>query len=127
MGIEGPLVAFEIDLEALPLPKAVRTTRAAMTTSDLQAVTRDFAFVVDADVTADRILRAARGADKALVSNVSVFDIFEGEAIGAGHKSVAIEVTLQPLERTLTDDEIEAVSAKIVGAVAKATGGTLRA
>jgi phenylalanyl-tRNA synthetase beta chain len=127
MAVEGPLIAFEIDLDAVPLPKAAKTTRTAMTTSDLQAVTRDFAFVVDADVTADRILRAARGADKELVSNVSVFDIFEGEAIGAGHKSVAIEVTLQPSARTLTDEDIEAVSAKVVGAVEKATGGTLRA
>ena len=121
------MIAFEIDLDAVPLPKAVRTTRAAMTTSDLQAVTRDFAFVVEASVTADRILRAAGGADKTLVSNVSVFDIFEGEAIGAGHKSVAIEVTLQPSTRTLADEDIEAVSAKVVAAVKKATGGTLRA
>jgi phenylalanyl-tRNA synthetase beta chain len=127
MAVEGPLIAFEIDLDAVPLPKAARTTRPAMTASDLQAVTRDFAFVVEADVTADRILRAARGADKALVSNVSVFDIFEGEAIGAGRKSVAIEVTLQPSTRTLTDEDIEAVSVKVVGAVQKATGGTLRA
>jgi phenylalanyl-tRNA synthetase beta chain len=130
MAVEGPLIAFEIDLDAVPLPKAARTartTRAAMTASDLQAVTRDFAFVVESAVTAERILRAARGADKALVSNVSVFDIFEGEAIGAGHKSVAIEVTLQPAARTLTDEDIEAVSAKVVGAVEKATGGALRA
>ncbi|TDI58124.1 MAG: phenylalanine--tRNA ligase subunit beta [Alphaproteobacteria bacterium] len=127
MDAEGPLIAFEIDLDAVPQPKAAKTTRAAMTTSDLQAVTRDFAFVVEAGVTAERILRAARGADKALVSNVSVFDIFEGEAIGVGHKSVAIEVTLRPSERTLTDDDIEAVSAKVIGAVEKATGGRLRA
>ncbi len=127
MGVEGPLIGFEIDLDAVPLPKGARTTRAALAASDLQAVTRDFAFVVDADVAAERILRAARGADRTLVANVSVFDIFAGEAIGTGRKSVAIEVTLQPVARTLTDDDIAAVSAKIVGAVEKATGGSLRA
>jgi phenylalanyl-tRNA synthetase beta chain len=89
-------------------------------------VTRDFAFVVANDVPADRLVRAAKGADKKLVESVSVFDVFSGETLGEGRKSVAIEVMLQPRERSLTDEEIESVSGAIVAAVEKATGGTLR-
>jgi phenylalanyl-tRNA synthetase beta chain len=126
MDVEGPLVAFEIDLRAIPLSRSTRTTRPALSASQFQAVTRDFAFVVASDVSADKIVRAAKGADKALVESVSVFDLFTGEAIGAGRKSVAIEVTLQPRDRTLTDEEIERVSAAIVSAVRGATGGELR-
>jgi phenylalanyl-tRNA synthetase beta chain len=126
MDVAGPLVAFEVDLDAVPLPKQARTARPALDASDLQAVTRDFAFVVGEDVKADQIVRAARGADKALVAAVSVFDVFSGEAIGAGRKSIAIEVTLQPKLRTLTDDDIERVSRTLVAAVEKATGGALR-
>lgn len=82
--------------------------------------------MVDEKVSADRLLRAARGADKKLIADVSLFDLFEGGALGAGKKSLAIEVTLQPVEKTLMDEEIEAVSKAIVAAVEKATGGTLR-
>jgi phenylalanyl-tRNA synthetase beta chain len=126
LDVSGPLVAFEIDLDAVPLPKSSRTARPALDAPDLQAVTRDFAFVVAEDVAADRILRAAKGADKALIQSVSVFDVFAGEAIGAGRKSVAIEVTLQPRQQTLTEAEIDQVSGAIVSAVTKATGGELR-
>ena len=104
--------------------RATRTARPALDASQFQAVTRDFAFVVASDVPADSIVRAAKGADKALVDSVSVFDVFAGEAIGAGRKSVAIEVTLQPRDRTLTDEEIDKVSAAIVTAVRNATGGS---
>jgi phenylalanyl-tRNA synthetase beta chain len=109
MDTAGPLVAFEVDLDAIPLPKSNRTARPALDAPDLQAVTRDFAFVVAQDVSADRILRAAKAADKALIASVSIFDVFEGEAIGAGRKSVAVEVTLQPRRQTLTEAEIEQV------------------
>jgi phenylalanyl-tRNA synthetase beta chain len=126
MDVTGPLVAFEIDLNAVPLSKSAKTTRPALNASQFQAVTRDFAFVVADDVSAERIVRAAKGADKSLVESVSVFDVFSGEAIGAGRKSVAIEVTLQPRERTLTEDEIDKVSGAIVAAVKTATGGELR-
>ncbi len=94
--------------------------------SDFQPVRRDFAFVVDRGVDAARIVRAAEGADRKLIAGVSVFDLFAGAALGEGKKSVAIEVTLQPTDRTLTDQEIEAVSGKIVAEVSKATGGELR-
>ncbi|HEX2256680.1 MAG TPA: phenylalanine--tRNA ligase subunit beta [Afifellaceae bacterium] len=126
MDVEGPLVAFEVDLDAIPLSKARATARPALAASDLPAVRRDFAFMVADDVAAERIVRAARSADRALVESVSVFDVFTGAAIGEGRKSVAIEVTLQPRERTLTEAEIEAASSRIVAAVEKATGGTLR-
>jgi len=127
MDVSGPLAAFEVDLDAIPLPKGARTARPVLDASDLQPVTRDFAFLVAAEVPAEKIIRAARNADKALVEGVSVFDVYAGKGIAEGRKSVAIEVTLQPRERTLTDAEIEKVSAAIVAAVVKATGAELRA
>ena len=87
---------------------------------------RDFAFLLDEDVAAADVLRAALGADRALITNVGVFDVFTGQGVPQGKKSLAIEVTLQPREKTLTDAEIEAVATKIVAAVTKATGGELR-
>ena len=130
MDVKGPVVAFAIHVANVPEPKAKTATRPALLVSDLQAVERDFAFVVDAEVEALTILNAARGADKALIEEVTVFDQFTGakaEAqMGAGKKSVAISVRLQPIERTLTDKDIEAVSARIVEKVTGATGGVLR-
>ncbi|HEY4201391.1 MAG TPA: phenylalanine--tRNA ligase subunit beta [Devosiaceae bacterium] len=128
LDIDGPVAAFEIDLDALPeARKKASKSRPALVLSDLQPVSRDFAFVLDRAVPAATLLKAARGADKALIADVTVFDVFEGAHVGEGRKSVAIEVTLQPRDKTLTDEEIEKVSATIVAAVEKATGGTLRA
>jgi phenylalanyl-tRNA synthetase beta chain len=128
MDVEGPAVAFEITLDAIPAPRKKATrTKPPLTLHDLMPVRRDFAFVVDVETTADKVLRAAKGADKALISDVSLFDVYAGDRIEAGKKSLAIEVTLQPRERTMTDEEIDAVSSKIVGAVEKAAGGVLRA
>jgi phenylalanyl-tRNA synthetase beta chain len=123
----GPLVAFEIILERVPEPKA-KATRAkpVLELSPFQPVERDFAFVVDRAVKAADILRAAQSADRKLVTNITVFDVYEGKGIDPGKKSIAIAVTLQPREKTLTDQEIEALGAKIVAEVAKKTGGTLR-
>lgn len=123
----GPAVGFEVYLGGVPLPKA-RGSRARppLDASAFQAVTRDFAFVVAADQPADAVVRAAQSADKALITDVSVFDVYAGEALGPGRKSVAISVTLQPRKATLTDAEIDAVAAKIVANVEKRTGGTLR-
>lgn len=126
MGVKGPAVAFSVALAAIPAKKNTATTRGALVVSDLQAVERDFAFVVDADVEADKIVRAAQGSDKGLITAVTVFDAFEGGSLAAGKKSVAIAVRLEPKEATLTDAEIEAVSAKVVAAVSKATGAELR-
>ena len=126
MDIKGPAVAFVIYPDEVPLPKNKTATRAALAITDLQAVERDFAFVVDADVEALTLVNAAAGADKALISDVRVFDEFIGGSLGEGKKSLAVTVRLQPTEKTLKDADIEAVSAKIVEKVAKATGGTLR-
>ncbi|MBV8109008.1 MAG: phenylalanine--tRNA ligase subunit beta [Hyphomicrobiales bacterium] len=125
---EGPLVAFEVILENIPQPKA-RATRArpVLELSPFQPVERDFAFAVDRTVKAADILRATQSVDRKLITNVTVFDVYEGEGIEPGKKSIAITVTLQPREKTMTDAEIEAVSAKIVAEVGKRTGGVLRA
>ena len=123
----GPLAGFEITLEALPVPRAKATkTKPPLTLSDLQPVRRDFAFVLDRAIEAAKVLKAAAGADKKLISDVSVFDLFESDSLGAGKKSLAIEVVLQPAGKTLTDEEIDAVSKKVVAEVVKSTGGTLR-
>lgn len=128
LDVSGPLVGFEIVLDAIPDPKAKPTrSKGALALADLLPVRRDFAFVVDETVEADRIVKAAKGADKALVTDVSVFDVFRGAALGEGRKSVAIEVTLQPQGQTMTDEQIDGVAKSIVAAVAKATGATLRA
>jgi len=127
MDLKGTLVAFEITLDSLPLPRH-RPTKAkpALVLPDLQAISRDFAFVVPRDVPAADILKAAQGAERKLITGIEVFDLYEGAGIPDGSKSVAVAVRLQPSERTLTDAEIEAVSAKIVAEVSKKTGATLR-
>ncbi|GHA56352.1 phenylalanine--tRNA ligase beta subunit [Amylibacter ulvae] len=130
MGVKGPAVAFAVHIANPPFPKQKSTTRPALKISDLQSVDRDFAFVVDTDVEALTLLNAAKGADKALIVDASVFDVFSGEKaesqMGAGKKSIAITVKLQPKDATLTDKDIEAVSAKVIDKVGKATGGVLR-
>jgi phenylalanyl-tRNA synthetase beta chain len=125
---EGPLVAFEVILEKIPEPKAKATrARPVLELSAFQPVERDFAFVVDRTVKAADILRATQSVDRKLITSVTVFDTYEGEGIEPGKKSIAIAVTLQPREKTMTDAEIEAVAAKIVAEVGKRTGGVLRA
>ena len=94
--------------------------------SAFQPVTRDFAFVVATSVKAADIVRAAQNADKKLITGVSVFDVYEGKGIEPGKTSIAIQVTIQPREKTMTDEEIEALAQKIVADVVKRTGGTLR-
>jgi phenylalanyl-tRNA synthetase beta chain len=126
IGVEAPALAFEIFLDAIPAPRVKGRTKPPLEKLDLQPLTRDFAFIVDDGVGAQDVVRAAIGADKALITDVNLFDVYRGERMQPGKKSLAIEVTLQPKEKTLTDAEIEAASAKIVSAVMKATGGTLR-
>jgi phenylalanyl-tRNA synthetase beta chain len=124
---EGPLVAFEVVLERIPEPRT-RGTRAkpVLELSPFQPVQRDFAFVVDRQVKAADIVRAAQSADRKLITGITVFDVYEGQGIAPGKKSIAIAVTLQPRERTMTDAEIETLAAKIVTEVGKRTGGVLR-
>ena len=127
LDIKVPVVAFELFLDEIPLPKArARHTRAKFKLADLPAVERDFAFVVDNDTAAAQVVVAARSANKALIADVSVFDIYSGGGVATGKKSIAISVRLQPIEKTMTEAEIDAVATDIVAAVTKATGGTLR-
>jgi phenylalanyl-tRNA synthetase beta chain len=127
LDLDFPVAAFELDLDALPEPRKKPTkTKPALDLSALMPLTRDFAFVVDKAVTAGAILKAARGADKALIRDVNVFDVFEGSHVGEGKKSVAIAVTLQPTDKTLTEEEIDKISASIIAAVTKQSGGVLR-
>ena len=124
---KGPVVAFEVFLDAPPPPKAKASkARPKLVLSAFQPVERDFAFLVDADVEAEKLVRAARNSDKALIAAARVFDVYAGKGVPEGKKSVAIAVTLQPMERTLTDAEIEAACNKIVAAVSKATAAVLR-
>lgn len=124
LDLAGPAVAFEVFLDAIPEPK--RRKKGAPDLPAFQPVRRDFAFVVDATVAAEAVLRAARGAERTLVAGVTLFDLYAGDKLEAGKKSLAIEVVFQPREHTLTDAEIEAAAQKVVAAVAKATGGVLR-
>ena len=127
LDVSGALAGFEVYVDAMPEPKKKATrTKPALELSPFQAVKRDFAFVVDKSVEAGAIIRAAVGADRKLVTGVNVFDIFEGASLGEGKKSIAIEVQIQPAERTLTDEDFEALTQKIVANVTKSTGGVLR-
>ncbi|SDG75485.1 phenylalanine--tRNA ligase subunit beta [Alloyangia pacifica] len=126
MDVKGPVVAFTLYPQEIPLPRNAGGARPALKLNDLQAVERDFAFVVNADVAALDLVNAAAGADKALIEEVRVFDEFIGGSLGEGKKSLAITVRLQPSDATLKEKDIEAVAAKIVAKVEKATGGTLR-
>ncbi|WP_209834732.1 phenylalanine--tRNA ligase subunit beta [Ruegeria sp. HKCCE3926] len=126
MDIKGPAMAFTIWPDEVPLPRKSGATRAALELRDLQAVERDFAFVVDDNVEALTLVNAAAGADKALIEDVRVFDEFIGGSLGEGKKSLAITVRLQPTEQTLKEKDIEAVAEKIIAKVTKATGGVLR-
>jgi phenylalanyl-tRNA synthetase beta chain len=128
LDVEGPVAAFEIVFDDLPMPKQRKSSaKPLLALSPFQPVVRDFAFVVDAGVPAARLLAAARGADKDLIVAVQLFDVFQGGNLGEGKRSLAINVTLQPMDRTLTDVEIEAIGEKVVASVHKATGGVLRA
>jgi phenylalanyl-tRNA synthetase beta chain len=130
LGVKGRVTGFTLFLEEVPFPRATTATRAALALEDLQAVQRDFAFVVDSKVEAQDLVQAAKGADKSLIDEARVFDEFAGERaeaqMGADKKSLALTVRLQPRQKTLTEAEIEAVSAKIIDKISKATGGTLR-
>ncbi len=127
LDVKGPLVGFEIILDGLPLAKAKPTKmKPKLKLSDFQPVTRDFAFVVDAKTAAGDMVKTAAGADRALIADVSVFDVYEGDKVEAGKKSVALAVTLQPTEKTLTEAEIDAVGGKIVAEMAKRYGASLR-
>ena len=128
LDVTGALTGFEVYVDAIPEPKKKATrTKPALELSPFQMVKRDFAFVVDKTVEAGAIIKAAGSADRKLITGVNVFDIFEGASLGEGRKSVAIEVLIQPVEKTLTDEDFEALTRKIIANVEKTTGGALRA
>jgi phenylalanyl-tRNA synthetase beta chain len=124
--LKGPVVGFEVFLDAVPLPRKAGRGRPPLKLSAFHPVERDFAFLVPADLPAENLLRAARGADKALIAEVRLFDLYSGTGLPEGRKSLAITVVLQPEGATLTEEQIEAVSQKIIAQVTKATGGELR-
>jgi phenylalanyl-tRNA synthetase beta chain len=127
LDVEGPIAAFEIYLDALPAAKAKPTkTKPKLELSDLQPLSRDFAFIVDRAQPAGDLLRAVLGADKALLTGATIFDVYEGRGVPEGKKSVGVAVTLQPKDKTLTDAEIEALAQEIVAEAEKKTGATLR-
>jgi phenylalanyl-tRNA synthetase beta chain len=127
LGADGPVAGFEVVLDQIPLPKAKPTrTRGPLDIAPFQPVRRDFAFLVDRAVRSGDIVRTAQGVDRKLVAGVSVFDVYEGKGIDPGKKSVAIEVVLQPRDKTLTDAEIDALGQKIVNEVSRKTGAVLR-
>ncbi len=127
LDVSGALCGFEVFIDAIPEPKAKATrTKPALTLSQFQSLKRDFAFVVDANVEAGNVVKAVSSADKKLIAGVQVFDIFTGASLGEGKKSIAVEVLLQPQDRTLTDEDLDALSKQVMASVAKQTGGVLR-
>lgn len=127
LDVDGPVYAFELNLNALPQMRAKATkTRPVLEKADLSPIRRDFAFVITDDTAARAVAKAAQGTDKQIITAVDIFDVYEGAGIEPGHKSIAIEVTLQPKGEAMKDAEIEAISHKIIAAVSKATGGELR-
>ncbi|MBN9318584.1 MAG: phenylalanine--tRNA ligase subunit beta [Caulobacterales bacterium 68-7] len=126
LDVAGPVLGFELVLENVPEPKKKGLkTRPAFTGAALMPLSRDFAFVVDQAKPAGDLARAAAGADKTLIAEVRIFDVYQGPGVPDGQKSVALEVVIQPREATLTDAEIEALAAKVVAAVEK-LGAKLR-
>lgn len=127
LDVDGRVLAFEVFLEAVPTArKKALKAKPALSLPELNPVRRDFAFLAPADLASESLIRAVRGADKALIADALLFDVYAGKGVPEGHVSLAVEVVLQPTDKTLTDKEIEAVSAKIVAAAEKA-GAKLRA
>ena len=124
--VKGPLVAFECFFQRVPAPKDKGPAKPLLALNALQALTRDFAFVVDRDVTSDKLVKAVKAGGKPFVADVSIFDLYEGDKMEEGKKSLALKVTIQPQKATLVDAEIVAITDKIVASVAKNCGGVLR-
>ena len=127
LDIEGDVSGFEIILNALPAPKIKPTKmKPKLEISDLQPLTRDFAFIVDQTAKAGDLLKAVASADRELITSTTIFDVYDGTGVPAGKKSIGVAVTLQPREKTLTDAEIETVAQKIIAEAQRKTQATLR-
>ncbi|MBY0429305.1 MAG: phenylalanine--tRNA ligase subunit beta, partial [Alphaproteobacteria bacterium] len=124
--ISHAVIGMEVFIDALPAQKETGPAKPLADLPDLQPVQRDYAFILSRDVAADKLLKAIRAADKDLIANVELFDVYEGKGVAEGHKSLAVSVTLQPRQKTLTDAELDAFSAKVIAAAQKATGASLR-
>jgi len=124
--VKGPVVGFEIFLENIPEPKRKGTEKPFLALPPLQALSRDFAFLVDDSVDAKDIVKSAMAADKKLISGASVFDVYTGKGVEDGQKSVALNVTIQPIDESLKDEQIEAIMQAVIDLVGKKTGGILR-
>ncbi len=127
MGIKTPMAGFEVFLENIPEPRSKGTSRPLLALSPFQPLTRDFAFVVKDEVSAEDLVRAAKSGDKKLISDARVFDIYKGKGIEGGHKSVALSVTIEPVDATLSDEQLDALMNNVIDAVANKCGGVLRA
>ncbi len=123
--LKGVIGAAEVYLDALPAKREAGRARAVYAPPVLQNVRRDFAFLAPADLAADTLLKAVKGADKAAIIDVSLFDLFTGQGVPEGQKSLAMEVVLQPGEKSFTDEDLQAISQRIVDAAAK-LGAVLR-
>lgn len=126
LDVDGPVVGFEVYLDAIPAPRKSGAAKGAMAVSKFQSVERDFAFLVSKDAKAGDLIRAVKGADKQFITDVTIFDLYEGKGVPEGHTSVAVTVTLEPKGETFADKDIEAIAAKVVAAAEKAVGATLR-
>ena len=127
LDVKGPLVGFEIMLGNIPLPRSkLGNSRGSLKSSDFQSVERDFAFVVSKDLAAEQLVKVISSVDKKLIDRINVFDVYEGAGIDDGKKSIAVNVRLQPFNKTMTDDEIEEFRQDVISIVIKKTGGTLR-
>jgi len=126
MGIRQNVVAFEVFLDNVPSPKKAKaTTKKLLKTSDLQPVLKDMAFIVEKDVLASDVINSAKSADKNLISDVRMFDVYEGENVGADKKSLAVQIVFQPQDKTFTDKDLELLMSKVALAVKKKTGAIL--
>lgn len=126
MGIKTPAVGFEVFLQNIPEARKKGSARSLLELSPLQPLTRDFAFVVKEDVSAEDVLKAAKSADKKLITDADVFDVYQGKGVEDGHKSLALSITIQPIEETLKDEQIDAIMQKVIEAVSSKCGGVLR-
>ncbi len=126
MGIKTAMVGFEVFLENIPAPRKKGTAKSLLTLSPFQPVSRDFAFVVKDSVNSDDVARAAKSADKKLITNAQVFDVYAGKGIEDGHKSLALSITIQPVEATLSEEQLETIMNDVIDAVANKCGGVLR-
>ncbi len=124
--IKTPVVAFEIYMDNVPQPRAKSKNQKLLKLSNLMPLTRDFAFVMDKDIDAAKVIASIQNTDKEKIQNVLVFDVYEDDKLPAGKKSLAVQVTIWPTEKTMTDKEIEVLCTQIVNMVTKATGAELR-